>query len=254
MAEPHPVVPQDPPDKSAQADSAFPDTSAPLPPELFPVTVEGRKFVHPDSGFGQLWHKRYRVRLSGANVSPTEVIDTWRSRFGEFWPSGSRFYRPVTGLEPGEVALIDLAMPAGTRLSTGVVVIGVTPTSFTYATAPGHTFAGRITFSAYDEAGTTVAQIEMLLRTSDPLFDLALLLGGNLRDDRFWEATLRNLAAAFGASSEPSTMKERLDRRRRWRNATNITQNSLLRTATGLVGNLFRAGATRIRGGKDSGS
>jgi hypothetical protein len=223
------------------------DAAQPLPSDALPVHVDGQRHVESEDGFGQLWRKRYRVRLAGANVTPVAVIQTWRARFGEFWPVGNRFYRPLTGLQPGEVALLDLAMPAGTRLSTGIVVVDVSDTAFTFATVPGHTFAGRITFSAHVDAGATVAQVEMLMRASDPLYELSLPLGGHRRDDRFWQTTLTNLAAQVGVSAEPETVKERVDRHRRWRNATNIVHNAFIRTTVSVITRPFRRLAGRLR-------
>jgi hypothetical protein len=246
MSQPSEVVAQDPRDRP-RSDGEERDASDPLPPEAFPVTVEGQEVSQADDGFGQLWRKRYRVPLIGANVPPAEVVLIWRERFGEFWPTGNRFYRPLYGLERGEVALIDLAMPVGTRLSTGVVVLEVRDTSFSFATAPGHTFAGTITFSAYPAASETVAQVEMLLRASDPLFELALPLGGHRRDDRFWQATLQNLAAHFGVTAEPDTFKQCVDLHRHWRKAGNIVRNSYMKTAVHLITLPFRRLILRLR-------
>lgn len=240
MAQPGKVVPQDPVDRPSPGADPFPDASNPLPPDAFPVTVEGLRVAPPDDGFGKLWHKRFRIHLTGANVTPAAAIDTWRERFGQFWPQGNRIYRPLAGLKPGEVVLMDLAMPLGTRLSTGVVVVESTGTSFTYSTAPGHLFAGRITFSAYDRGGVTVAQIEMWLRASDPLFEISLPLGGHTRDDRFWQATLQNLATHFGVVAEPETFTECVDPHRRWRNWVNVRRNSYIRTGLHLITIPFR--------------
>ena len=139
-------------------------------------------------------------------------------------------------------------MPAGTRLSTGIVVEETNESAFTYVTTPGHMFAGRIVFSAYDDDGETVAQVEMWLRASDPLFEMSLPLAGHARDDRFWEATLQNLAAYFGASANLDTFKEAVDPHRQWRNWTNIVRNSYIRTAWHLVTLPFRRLAARLTG------
>ena len=236
MIEPDPVRLQEDPEIHAKhGPDDRPDageTSQPLPQDSLDINVEGREPTAPDDGFGQLWRKRHRVRLLGANVSPEEVIRVWRERFGEFWPEGNEFYRPLTGLEPGEVALIDLEMPSGSRLSTGIIVVDVKPTSFTFVTPQGHTFAGYVTFSSYyDEAGTTIAQVEILMRASDPFFELGLPIGGHKREDQFWEGTLSKLAAHFGVDEEPEMLVLRLDSRRKWRNAVNIVHNSYLHTA-----------------------
>src|SRR5438105_15334250 len=80
------------------------------------LNVDGRRVVGPLQGFGQLWQKTYRIRLTGTEVSPTEVVRIWKDNFPKFWPSGNRFYAPLTGIAPGEVALLKLAMPGGMPL------------------------------------------------------------------------------------------------------------------------------------------
>jgi hypothetical protein len=217
-----------------------------LPPDALPIDVEDARLAPPGDGFGQLWRKRYRVRLDGVDLSPHEAIHAWKARYGEFWPSGNQFYRPLAGLEPGQVALSDLEMPAGTRLATAVVVEDADATSFRFGTAQGHTFAGEITFSAIDEDGTTIARIEILMRASDPIFELGMILGGHRREDEFWFDTLRNLAAHFGASDTPEVRAERLDRHRQWRHATNIIHNSYIRTGIAVATRPFRRLAGRV--------
>jgi hypothetical protein len=231
MVEPGPVRPQDDPKDAMGRDA----TSAPLPADVLDINVEGRELTAPDDGFGQKWRKRYRVRLPGADVSPERVIRTWRERYGEFWPEGNTFYRPLTGLEPGEVALADIAMPAGTRLSTGVVVIRVEPARFVFMTPQGHTFAGVIAFSAEDDTGTTAAQVEIVMRASDPVYELGMPLGGHAREDRFWIQTLVNLAAHFGVAASPEVTATLIDPRRRWRNAGNVRHNAYLRTGLAMA-------------------
>ena len=54
------------------------------------------------------------------------------------------------------------------RLSTGVLVLYADEESFTLMTPQGHTFAGWITFSAWDEGGCTVCQVQSMARANDP--------------------------------------------------------------------------------------
>ena len=89
-----------------------------------------------------MWQKTYRVRLEDITIQPSEVIKTWKENFPKFWPKGNRFYAPLTGIAPGEVALLNLSMPVGMRLSTGVVVLYADDESFTLMTPQGHMFAG----------------------------------------------------------------------------------------------------------------
>jgi hypothetical protein len=196
------------------------------------LNVGGRRVAGPVQGFGRLWQKTYRVAV-GDVAEPAEVVATWRRDFGTFWPPGSRFYGPLTGLAPGEVALLNLTMPGGLELSTGVLVLYADEEGFTLMTPEGHQFAGWITFSAFSgPASETIAQAQVLMRTSDPLYELGMALGGHRVEDRFWGATLSALAASFGvADPDVDAQSECMDRRRQWRRAGNVRHNAMVRSA-----------------------
>src|SRR5215207_11413507 len=61
------------------------------------VNVHGRREVGALQGFGQLWQKTYRVRLSGVEVTPEEVVRIWKERYPEFKPPNSRLYPSMSG-------------------------------------------------------------------------------------------------------------------------------------------------------------
>ena len=67
-------------------------------------------------------------------------------------------------------------------------------------TPEGHTLSAWITFSAYRDGDVTVAQAQALERPSDPFDELAYMLGGNQMNNRFWQATLHNLARHVGVA------------------------------------------------------
>lgn len=204
---------------------------AEMPAEAVNLNVEGRRLIGPLNGFGQLWQKTYSVRLSGASVKPAELIRTWKERFPTFWPVGNYFFAPLTGIAPGEVAVLNLAAPANLKLSTGVLVIYADETSFSFMNPQGHIFAGLITFSAHEEEGATVAQIQPLIRTSDPLYELGYRLGVvGWIEDKFWHATLQNLAATFGVSGLVTQKTMLIDPRLQWTEAKNIWYNAGIRS------------------------
>lgn len=203
-----------------------------VPTDALNLNVAGRRLAGPVQGFGQLWQKTYRVRLTGADVTPAAVIRTWKEHFGDFWPKGNHFYGPLTSLQPGEVALLNLALPGKMTLSTGVLVIFADDESFAFMTPEGHQFASFITFSSYADDGVAVVQIQALLRASDPLYELSMPIVAQHTEDRFWNDTLRALAASFGAADVTVEMERVcVDHRRQWRYAGNIRQNAAIRTA-----------------------
>jgi hypothetical protein len=195
------------------------------------INVEGRRVVGPLQGFGKMWQKTYRVRLEGAAATPAEVVRVWKENFGEFWPKANRFYAPLAGIVPGEVALLGSGAPGSRWFSTGVMVLYADDESFTYMTPEGHPFSGWITFSAFrDEAGTTAAQAQLLIRANDPLYEIMMPLGLHRVEDRTWQHTLRSLAAYFGASGRVETRVVCVDPKRRWRHYKNIRYNAIIRS------------------------
>jgi len=196
-------------------------------------SVTGKRVSGPLQGFGQLWQKTFRVELDGS-LTPQEVVAAWKERFPTFWPKGARFYAPLAGIAPGEVALLDIAPVPGSpvKLSTGVMVIYADDESFTFMTPEGHTLSAWITFSAYRDGEATVLQAQALERTSDPFDELAYILGGNRMNDRFWRETLSNVAKAMGnADPRVDTQIVCIDKRRQWQHARNVRNSATLRTA-----------------------
>jgi hypothetical protein len=199
-------------------------------PGMRGTNVAGRRLTGPVQGFGKMWQKTYTVNV-GPGPSPQEAIGTWKAHFPEFWPRGSRFGGALTGISPGDVALLDLAISGHVKLSTGVFVLYADEESFTLMTPEGHMFAGWITFSAERSGPDTMVAAQVLFRANDPLYELAMMAGGHRKEDQFWAATLTNLAARLGAAGAPVTARRVLiDPRRQWRNARNARHNALVRT------------------------
>ena len=198
--------------------------------------VEGKRLAGPVQGFGKLWQKTYKVRLAGVATTPAEVIAAWRDGFGSFWPKGNDFYPPLTGLDPGEVALLSAAGPARMKFKTGVLVLYADEVSFTLMTPEGHMFAGWITFSAFDDGGDVVAQAQVLMRAQDPLGELGLAFGGHGKENTFWQETLAALAASLGAAAAPvETSVVCVDRKRQWSRAGNVRNSVAIRSTLHLL-------------------
>jgi hypothetical protein len=193
--------------------------------------VEGKRLVGPVQGFGKLWQKTYKVRLGEVETTPAAVIAAWREGFGSFWPKGNDFYPPLTGLDPGEVALLSAAGPARMKFKTGVMVLYADEVSFTLMTPEGHMFAGWITFSAFDDGGDVVAQAQVLMRAQDPIGELGLTFGGHGKENKFWEQTLAGLASSLGAPNAPvTTQVVCVDRKRQWARAKNVRHSVAIRS------------------------
>lgn len=92
--------------------------------------------------------------------------------------------------------------------------------------------AAFITFSAYDDDGTTVVQVQPLLRASDPIYDIGMRIGyADKIEDEFWQATLINIAKHFGVQGQVTQQVACIDPRWQWKYAGNIWNNAAIRTA-----------------------
>jgi hypothetical protein len=195
------------------------------------LNVEGRHVIGPLQGFGQLWQKTYSVRLHGSSAQPVEVIKKWKENFSKYWPKENRFYASLGGIAPGEVAIINTTLIGAVPLSTGMLVLYVDDESFALMTPEGHTFAGWVTFSAYEEEGCTVVQVTAQLRATDPIYELGFRLGAAKIEDKHWTHTLEALAADFGVNAVTVHMiKECIDPRLQWSQIGKIWYNAGIRT------------------------
>ncbi len=201
--------------------------------------ITGRKLTGPMQGFGRLWQRTYTCPI-GLAATPQEAIAQWRAHFGDFWPGRSRFYGALEGINPGDVAPISVAAGGGVKLTTGVLVLYADDESFSFLTPEGHMFAGMITFSAHrDAGGATVLQTQVLIRPNDPLYELGMPVMKRM-EDKFWSATMGNLARHLGALGDHVEITSHVvDRTRLWRNAGNVRYNAGIRGVLHLLGAPF---------------
>jgi hypothetical protein len=211
------------------------------------LNVEGRQPVSPLQGFGQMWQKTFKVRLTGVSLTPAEVMEIWKANFPKFQPVENRFYPTMSGLSPGQVVLIDAKVPAlpGTPsilpVSTGVLVMYADDTTVTVMTPEGHPESGWNTFSTYEEDGCIVAQCQSLCRPNDPLYELFnRYLGSSAQQDKIWIYVLNSLAEHFGVQGQVMTGKILVDPKVQWNQAKNIWQNAAIRTVIYFVATPFR--------------
>jgi hypothetical protein len=194
------------------------------------TNVAGRRLTGPVQGFGKMWQKTYRMD-AGSQLQPEAAIAMWREHFPEFWPQGNRFAGALTGINPGDVALLDLAIGGGVKLSTGVFVLYADAESFTLMTPQGHMFAGWITFSAERTGDVTTVQAQVLMRANDPLYEVAMTLGGHRKEDKFWAATLTALGRRLGLPDPKVEARSTcVDSKRQWRHTSNVWHNSMVRS------------------------
>jgi hypothetical protein len=108
-----------------------------LPPPL-PEGVEREGLQLPDEGYGTLLHRRYAVRIEGAQVSPEDAVTHLAVDPNHATPVDAAVFVKTAG-EPGEMRVGDeyvVRMPG--PWDGPVRVVDRTPTSFRFATLQGH--------------------------------------------------------------------------------------------------------------------
>ncbi len=206
------------------------------------LNIDGRQITSPLQGFGRLWQRTYRVRLSGAQVTPAQVVAVWKENLGKFQMPNNRFYPSVAGVKPGEVVFINSTLPVwpGSQglipVAVGVLVLYADDEMFTVMTPEGHPVSGWNTFSAYEEDGATVAQVQGLVRASDPIYEFGYrFMGGETAEDKVWFGALESLAANWSIIGQVQFQKSLIDPRIQWSQWTNIWNNAAIRTTLYII-------------------
>jgi hypothetical protein len=203
-----------------------------IPAEAMNINVHGRQTTSPVKGFGQLWDKKYRLRLKDTKLEPQQVISIWRSEFPNFWPAGNLLFTSgEAAITPGTVAVLNLRLPGGLVLATGLMVIYVDDTSFSFITIQGHVISGWITFRSFQENSATTIQVHPIFRTSDPLMELGFRFGAAKQEDQFWHRTLGNLASRLGVQGELEQQDVLVDPRIQWSELKNLWYSAAIRSS-----------------------
>ena len=236
-------------EQSAQGEKTLPGWSKAVrradlrkrPQGMVNINMNGRQPTSPHLGFGRMLLRRYCLTLPDAEIKPSGIMQVWKDNFSDFWPPGNRFYTEAGTITPGEIGFLNLRMPGGLILATGVLVSYADETSFSLMTLQGHMFAGWINFSSYLEDGNIVIEIQALIRPNDLLYELSFLLGfGPRSEDAFWVNALENLSENFGLHGNISKTVELIDARMQWRNFFNIMYNAGLGSTLYLILRPFR--------------
>jgi hypothetical protein len=206
-----------------------------LPDEAVNLNVEGRRMGAMAGGFGKMFQVTYKVRLEGTDATPEDVIKVWKEKFASFWPKKNKFFGPATAITPGDVALLNVKA-GGVKLSTGILVLYADDESFSFMTPEGHMFNGMITFSAFSDEGITVAQVQGLIRASDPIYEMGMTFGGKGAEDRQWLHVLQSLASNFGVEARANVERVLVDKKRQWSQWRNIKKNAGIRSGMHLAG------------------
>lgn len=125
----------------------------------------------PGDGVGPLIHRRYRVHIAQATLTPAELMTELRQDPNAFSPTSFATFDPPPqspGMRVGDEFAVRLPGP----WDGPVVVAEAGEQCVRLETRDGHMEAGWIRFTTLDDDDQVVFEIESLARSGDPAFDL----------------------------------------------------------------------------------
>lgn len=221
------------------------------------INVDGHQVQSPLQGFGPLVQKTYRVRLDGVNMTAAQVMQVWKENFPKFQPPENHFYPSMQGIKPGSIILIDgkvppfPGMPAIMPVAAGVMILYADDTSFTVMTPEGFPEAGWNTFSTFQDEIGLFAQVQPMVRASDPLYEAFYrFFGSSQQQDKTWTHVLTALAKHLGVEARVEAQKVVIDPKIQWSKWSNIFKNAGFWTVVYLLLAPFRWIRNLFRGEK----
>ncbi len=190
--------------------------------------MDNRRLQPQIKGFGKMWQKTFWLTIDKPEFTPKDIILKLMQNFVVFQIPENFFYPTSKGLSPGALVFIDSKTPGGI-VSTGIYVLYVEDTSFTYITPQGHPEAGWITFSAKEEDGKIRLQIQGLVRASDPFYEIAYAIAGQAFQEKIWLNVLTQMAKHLEIEDNGQMVKYKPAGNWQWGKAGNIWYNAQLR-------------------------
>jgi anti-anti-sigma factor len=209
------------------------------PEDAFVKNMDGRRVIGQLQGFGPMWEKTYWLNIKKPGIKKEDVIIAMQEHFVEFQLPENSFYPTSKGIAPGEMIFIDSRTPGGI-VSTGVMVLYMDDSSFTFITPQGHPEAGWITFSVNEREDSVYVQIQGLVRSSDPCFEVAFTIAGSKFQETIWKHVLSSLARYLGVEDNVQMKKYSPSPDLQWGRSLNIWYNSQLRSLPLNITNLFK--------------
>jgi anti-anti-sigma factor len=191
--------------------------------------MDNRRLQPQIIGFGKMWQKTFWLMIDKPKLTPKDVITKLMQNFVVFQIPENFFYPTSKGLSPGALVFIDSKTPGGI-VSTGIYVLYVDDTSFTYITPQGHPEAGWITFSAKEQDGKIRLQIQGLVRAADLFYEIAYAIAGQAFQEKIWLNVLTQMAKHLAIEDNGQMVKYKPADNWQWGRVGNIWYNAQIRT------------------------
>jgi nucleoside-diphosphate-sugar epimerase len=161
----------------------------------------------PSEGVGTLKRKRFWADIRGSKYSPEELLEYFRTHFGEVAPD----FMEVAA-EPGTPAVIaegetlTLALPL--RGHVQVRVAEQTDRRITMFTLEGHPLAGTVRFLSEPRGECARFEVQVYDRAANVVDLLMMRTLGDLLQNRSWETIISNMIEASGGTAERGVERE----------------------------------------------
>lgn len=165
-------------------------------PPPYPDGVPADEVQAAEDGAGPLFHRRYRTRIRGSDLTPEQLLERVSSAPDWAVPTEFAKFEKVKGdpgvMRVGDEYVVQMAGP----WDGPVRVIGRTATTFRLATLETHLEAGQIEFRALEDDGLLVFEIESWARSSSRAVHLLYDKLRMAKEVQFhmWTSTLEGIA------------------------------------------------------------
>ncbi len=147
-------------------------TLADFQPPPIEVGVSSERIQPPEAGTGCLFHRRYRTRIRGSDLTPQNLVERVAADPDRVVPTEFASFQKVRG-EPEQMLLGDEYVVRMAAPWDGPVrVVKREPARFRLVTLEKHLEAGQIEFRALERDELLVFEIESWARSKDWMTDL----------------------------------------------------------------------------------
>jgi NADH dehydrogenase len=152
----------------------------------------------PEEGFGDLERKSFRADIEGSQLTPAELMTTFRRKCTEIMPIEFQA-EPDTPQEVEQGITLTAALPL--RGNIQMRVEEVTETSVTFGTLKGHPLAGVVRFSAEEVEGNLRFTITIYARAANIADWVAMKTVGSTMQDLNWQTVVTRVVELSGGKA-----------------------------------------------------
>ena len=161
----------------------------------------------PEDGVGTLKRKRFWADIEGSTMTPEQLLERFRAKFGELTP-----WHLDVGVEPGSERRIEeghtVTMSLPFRGNIQIRVAELLPRRMTFLTVEGHPLAGAVRFLAERRGDAVRFEIQVYDRAANFVDWATMTAFGNFLQNRTWESTVNAVVDESGGKAPKGVESE----------------------------------------------